>query len=141
MAKKVKSIVKVQIMAGKATPAPPIGPTLAQYGINIAEFCKQFNDKTRPMMGFKIPAEITVYEDRTFEFILKHPVASALVKKAAGVEKGSGKPNKNKAGTLTRAKLMEIAEQKLPDMNAYTVEQAAKILEGTAKNMGIEIID
>lgn len=141
MAKKVKALVKIQIMAGQATPAPPIGPSLAQHGINIAEFCKKFNDATRDKMGFRIPAVITVYEDRSYDFILKQPVASALIKKAAGVDKGSGKPNKSKAGKITKAKLKEIAQQKMADLNANDVEHAMKILAGTAKNMGIDVVD
>ncbi|MBP6890837.1 50S ribosomal protein L11 [Candidatus Parcubacteria bacterium] len=141
MAKKVKALVKIQIMAGQATPAPPIGPSLAQHGINIAEFCKKFNDATRDKMGFRIPAVITVYEDRSYDFILRQPVASALIKKAAGIEKGSGKPNKSKAGKITKAKLREIAQQKMADLNANDVEHAMNILAGTAKNMGIDIID
>lgn len=128
-------------MAGAATPAPPIGPSLAQHGINIAEFCKKFNDATRDKMGFRIPAVITVYEDRSYDFILRQPVASALIKKAAGVEKGSGKPNKAKVGKITKAKLKEIAEQKMADLNANDVEHAMKILAGTAKNMGIDVVD
>ncbi|HNZ83983.1 MAG TPA: 50S ribosomal protein L11 [Candidatus Pacearchaeota archaeon] len=141
MAKKVKALVKIQIMAGQATPAPPIGPSLAQHGINIAEFCKKFNDATRDKMGFRIPAVITVYEDRSYDFILRQPVASALIKKAAGIEKGSGKPNKSKAGKITKAKLREIAQQKMADLNANDVEHAMNILAGTAKNMGIDVID
>lgn len=141
MAKKVKALVKIQIMAGAATPAPPIGPSLAQHGINIAEFCKKFNDATRDKMGFRIPAVITVYEDRSYDFILRQPVASALIKKAAGVDKGSGKPNKAKAGKLSKAKLREIAQQKMADLNANDVEHAMNILAGTAKNMGIDIVD
>ncbi len=141
MAKKVKALVKIQIMAGQATPAPPIGPSLAQHGINIAEFCKKFNDATRDKMGFRIPALITVYEDRSYDFILKQPVASALVKKAAGVEKGSGKPNKSKVGKISKAKLREIAQQKMADLNANDVEHAMNILAGTAKNMGIDVVD
>jgi large subunit ribosomal protein L11 len=141
MAKKVKALVKIQIMAGAATPAPPIGPSLAQHGINIAEFCKKFNDATRDKMGFRIPAVITVYEDRSYDFILRQPVASALIKKAAGVEKGSGKPNKSKVGKITKAKLKEIAQQKMADLNANDVEHAMNILAGTAKNMGIDVVD
>ncbi len=141
MAKKVKALVKIQIMAGQATPAPPIGSSLAQHGINIAEFCKKFNDATRDKMGFRIPAVITVYEDRSYDFILRQPVASALIKKAAGIEKGSGKPNKSKAGKITKAKLREIAQQKMADLNANDVEHAMNILAGTAKNMGIDVID
>ncbi|MDP2909597.1 MAG: 50S ribosomal protein L11 [bacterium] len=139
MAKKIKSIVKIQINAGQANPAPPIGPSLAPHGINISDFCKQFNDATKDKMGFKIPAEVTIYEDRTFTFKLKQPPASNLLKKTAGIEKGSGMPNKKKVGSITKAQLKEIAEKKMPDLNADTVEQAMKIIGGTARNMGIEI--
>lgn len=141
MAKKIKSIVKVQIAAGKATPAPPIGPSLAPHGINLSEFCARFNDMTKDQMGFVIPAEITVYEDRTYDLRLKKPPASDLIKKAIGIEKGSGVPNKTKVGKITRAQLKEIAEKKLSDLNTTDIDQAAKMIEGTAKNMGVEIID
>lgn len=139
MAKKVKSIVKVQIQAGKATPAPPIGPSLAPHGINISEFCQKFNEATKNMGAFKIPVEIKVYEDRTYAFILKQPPASDLIRKAAGIEKGSGTPNKTKVGKITRAQLREIAKTKLPDLNTQDVDQAMKIIEGTAKNMGVTV--
>lgn len=139
MAKKIKSIVKIQINAGQANPAPPIGPSLAPHGINIADFCKQFNDATKAQMGFKIPAVVTIYEDRTFTFVLKQPAASNLIKKAAGVEKGSGTPNKTKVGKISKSQLKEIAQRKMPDLNTDNVEQAMKILEGTARNMGIEV--
>ncbi len=139
--KKVKAIVKLQIPAGQATPAPPIGPALAPHGINIAEFCKQFNDATKQQAGFIIPVEVTVFEDRTYTFKLKQPPASELLKKAAGIEKGSGEPNKKKVGSITRAQLREIAQRKLPDLNTNDIEKAMKIIEGTAKNMGIEIKD
>jgi large subunit ribosomal protein L11 len=139
MAKKIKSIVKVQIQAGKATPAPPIGPSLAPHGINISEFCQRFNDATKNLVGFKIPAEIRVYEDRTYDFTLKQPPASDLIKKAAGVEKGSGAPNKVKVGKITRAQLKEIAQKKMPDLNTEDIEQAMKIIEGTAKDMGVTV--
>ncbi|MCX6765056.1 MAG: 50S ribosomal protein L11 [Candidatus Nealsonbacteria bacterium] len=139
MAKKVKSIVKVQIEAGKATPAPPIGPSLAPHGINLSEFCKQFNDMTKDQMGFVIPVEITVYEDRTYVLRLKKPPVSNLIKKAIGVEKGSGEPNKKKIGTITKAQIKEIAEMKMPDLNTDNLESAMKMVEGTAKNMGVEI--
>lgn len=139
MAKKVKSIVKVQIEAGKATPAPPIGPSLAPHGINLAEFCKKFNDMTKDQAGFVVPVEITVFEDRTYELKLKKPPASDLIRKAIGVEKGSGEPNKNKVGTITRAQIREIALKKMPDLNTTDVEQAIKTIEGTAKNMGVDI--
>jgi len=139
--KKIKAIVKLQIPAGQATPAPPIGPSLAQHGINIADFCQKFNDATKKNQGFKIPVEIKIYEDRTYDFILKQPPASDLLKKMAGIEKGSGMPNKTKVGKITRSQLREIAEKKMPDLNTDNLEQAMKIIEGTAKNMGIEIID
>lgn len=139
MAKKIKSIVKVQIEAGKATPAPPIGPSLAPHGINLSEFCKQFNDMTKDQMGFVIPVEITVFEDRTYVMRLKKPPVANLIKKAIGVEKGSGEPNKKKVGTITKAQIKEIAEMKMPDLNTDNLEAAMKMVEGTAKNMGVEI--
>ncbi len=141
MAKPIKTILKLQIEAGKANPAPPIGPALGQHGVNIQDFCKQFNDATKEMTGDVIPAEITVYEDRTFTFKLKTPPASALLKKAAGIEKGSGEPNRKKAGKVTKEDLRAIAEKKMVDLNANDVEAAMKIIAGTAKNMGIEIIE
>lgn len=137
--KKVKATIKLQIPAGKANPAPPVGPALAQHGLNIAEFCKKFNDETKNQQGFKVPVEITVYEDDTYDFRLKQPPTSELLKKAAGVEKGSGEPNKTKIGKITREQLRKIAEQKMPDLNTDDVEQAMKIIEATASNMGIEI--
>jgi large subunit ribosomal protein L11 len=139
MAKKVKKILVLQIQAGKATPAPPIGPSLAPHGINLAEFVKQFNDMSRPMMGFKVPVEITVYEDRSFSLKLKQPPASELLKKAAGIEKGSAQPNKKIVAKITKAQLKKIAEQKMPDLNAGTVDAAMKIIAGTARNMGIAV--
>src|SRR3989339_1802394 len=141
MAKPIKTILKLQITAGQANPAPPIGPALGQHGVNIAEFCKQFNDATKTMTGDVVPAEITIYEDRSFTFKLKTPPASALLKKAAGIEKGSGVPNKNKVGKVTKEDLRKIAERKMTDLNTDDLEQAMKIIAGTAKNMGIEIID
>ena len=138
--KKVKAIVKLQIPAGQATPAPPVGPALAPHGLNIGEFCQKFNEATKDKEGFTIPVEITVYEDRTYEFKLKSPPASELLKKAAGIEKGAGEPNRIKVGKITKAQLKEIAEKKMEDLNAENIEQAMKIIEGTAKNMGIEII-
>lgn len=137
--KKIKAIVKLQIQAGQATPAPPVGPVLAQHGLNISEFCQKFNDATKNNQGFIIPVEITVFGDRTYNFILKQPLASELLKKAAGIEKGSGEPNKTKVAKITKAQLKEIAKKKLPDLNADNIESAMKIIEGTAKNMGIEI--
>ena len=139
MAKEIKVIVKVQIEAGKANPAPPVGPALAQHGLNIAEFCKAFNDATKDKMGYTIPAEVTIFKDRSYTFKLKTPLASQLLKKAAGVEKGSGEPNKKMVGKITKAQLKEIAEMKMPDLNTTDVEQAMKVIGGTAKNMGIEI--
>jgi large subunit ribosomal protein L11 len=137
--KKVKAVVKLQIPAGQATPAPPVGPTLAQHGLNISEFCQKFNDATKNNQGFKIPVEITVYVDRSYDFKLKQPPASDLLKKAAAIEKGSGEPNKAKVAKITRAQLRDIAQKKMPDLNTDDVEEAMKIIEGTARNMGIEI--
>ncbi len=139
MSKKIKTVIKLQIPAGQATPAPPVGPALAQHGVNIKEFCDKFNELTKNQAGFTIPAEITVYEDRTYEFKLKQPPTSELLKKAAGIEKGSGEPQKIKVGKITKEQLRKIAEQKMPDLNCDTIEAAMKIVEGTAKNMGITI--
>jgi len=139
MAKKIKTIIKLQIPAGKANPAPPIGPALGQHGLNIQEFCTKFNEATKNNMGDIIPAEITVFEDRTFTFILKTPPASDLLRKAAGVEKGAGNPLKDKVGKISKAKLREIAEKKMPDLNANDVEAAEKIIAGTARSMGVKI--
>ena len=139
--KQVKKVVKLQIAAGKANPAPPVGPALGQAGVNIQQFCSQFNDKTASMAGYVIPVEISVYEDRSFTFITKTPPASDHLKKAANVQKGSANPKKDKVGKISRAKLNEIAQTKLPDLNAYDVEAAAKIVAGTAKQMGIVIED
>jgi len=139
MAKKIKSVVKIQIKAAKATPAPPIGPSLAPHGINIADFCKRFNDATKTLGDFVIPAVITVYEDRTYEFILKQPPVADLIKKAVGIEKGSGKPNLVKVGKITKDQIRKIAEQKMPDLNTKDIEAAMRTVEGTAKNMGLEI--
>lgn len=141
MAKVIKTTLKLQISAGQANPAPPIGPALGQHGVNIAEFCKQFNEATKDMTGDVVPAEITIFEDRSFTFRLKTPPASALIKKAAGVEKGSGTPNKAKVGKITRAELRKIAERKLPDLNTDNLDQAEKIISGTARQLGIEIVD
>lgn len=141
MAKQIKAVVKIQIPAGKATPAPPIGPALAQHGLNIAEFCKNFNDATKDKMGYTIPAEVTIFVDRSYTFILKTPLAAELLKKAAGIEKGSGEPNKKKVGKVTKAQVREIAEKKLEDLNTKDIEQAMKIIAGTAKNMGIEVVN
>jgi large subunit ribosomal protein L11 len=139
MAKKVRAIVKVQAPAGKATPAPPIGPALGQHGINIMAFVKEFNERTAAQAGLVIPAEITVFEDRSFTFITKTPPAPDLLKKAAGVEKGSGVPNRTKVGTVSRAKIREIAELKMQDLNANDVAAAEKMIEGTARSMGLEV--
>jgi len=139
MAKKIKTVIKLQIPAGKANPAPPVGPALGQHGLNIQEFCVKFNEQTKDKGTDIIPAEITVYEDRTFDFILKTPPASDLLRKAAGVEKGAGNPLKDKVGTITKDKLRELAEKKLPDLNANDIEGAEKIIAGTARSMGIKI--
>jgi len=139
MAKKAKAIVKLQIPAGQATPAPPIGPSLAQHGINISEFCQRFNAETEKQKGWLIPVEIKVYEDRSYEFKLKQPPVSELIKKTIGIEKGSGEPNRTKVGSISRAQLKEIAQRKMEDLNADDIEAAIKIVEGTAKSMGIEI--
>lgn len=139
MAKKIKAIVKLQIPAGAANPAPPVGPALATKGVSIMDFCQKFNEMTKAMVGFTIPVEITVFEDRTFSLTLKQPPASDLLKKAAGIEKGSGEPQKIKVGKITRAQLREIAQKKMPDLNAGSLEAAEKIIEGTARSMGIEI--
>jgi large subunit ribosomal protein L11 len=141
MAKKVVEVLKLQIPAGKANPSPPVGPALGQRGINIMEFCKAFNEKTKDMMGFTIPVEITVFSDRSFTFITKQPPATDLLKKAAGITKGSSNPLKDKVGKITKAQLKEVAEKKLPDLNTDDVEVAMKILAGSARSMGIEIVD
>ncbi len=139
MAKKIIKIVKVTAPAGKATPAPPLGPTLGQAGVNIGDFTKKFNEATKNMMGDMIPVVITVYEDRTYDFKLKTPPTSSLILKALGKEKGSGKPNTEKVGKLSKAQLKEIAEKKMPDLNANDVEAAMKIVAGTARQMGVEV--
>ena len=141
MAKKVKAVVKLQIPAGKANPAPPVGPALGQHGVNIMGFCKEYNARTRPQMGEIIPVEITIYQDGSFTFVTKTPPASALLLKAAGIKKGSSEPNKLKVGTVTRAQLKEIAELKLKDLNAYKIESAMAMSQGTAVSMGLEIAD
>jgi large subunit ribosomal protein L11 len=140
MAKKIKTIIKLQIEAGKANPAPPIGPALGQHGLNIAEFCTKFNAATAKMAGDVIPAEITVFEDRTYTFVLKTPPAAELLKKAAGIEKGSGKPLQEKVGKVTRTQIREIAEKKMPDLNANDIDAAMRIIEGTARQMGLEVV-
>ncbi len=139
MAKKVIQLIKLQIPAGKANPAPPIGPALGQHGLNIQDFCKQFNDRTKELGDTIVPVEITVFEDRSFTFILKTAPAAELIKKAIGLKKGSGVPNKEKVGVLSQAKLREIAEKKMPDLNANSVEQAMRLIAGTARSMGVTV--
>lgn len=139
MAKAIKTIIKLNLKAGEANPSPPVGTALGPHGVNIQQFCVQYNEKTKDHKGDVIPAEITIYEDRTFEFKLKTPPASELIKKAAGVEKGSGVPHKEKVGTITNAQAREIAGKKMVDLNAYDVEQGAKIIAGTARSMGITV--
>jgi large subunit ribosomal protein L11 len=141
MAKKLVKVVKVQAAAGKATPAPPLGPALGPTGINIAGFCKEFNERTASQAGLIIPVEISIYSDRSFTFVCKTPPAAVLLKKAAGIETASGKPNTEKVGKVTRAKVREIATTKMPDLNANDVEGAMRIVEGTARSMGIEIVE
>jgi large subunit ribosomal protein L11 len=139
MAKEIKTIVKIQIPAGQANPAPPVGTALGPHGLNLQDFCARFNEATKDKIGNIIPAEVTIYKDRTFEFKLKTPPAADLLKKATGIEKGSGVPQKNKVGKVTKKQIREIAETKMTDLNANDVEAAMKMIEGTAKNMGIEI--
>lgn len=139
MAKKIKTTIKLQCPAGKANPAPPVGPALGQHGLNIMDFCNKFNEATREMGNTVIPAIITVYEDRTFDFILKQPPASILLKQAAKIEKGAANPLKDKMGTISKMQLREIASKKMPDLNATDLDQAEKIIAGTAKSMGIKI--
>lgn len=141
MAKKVVGFVKLQIPAGKANPSPPVGPALGQKGVNIMDFCKQFNARTADKAGMIIPVVITVYSDKSFTFITKTPPASDLLKKAAKIEKGSGEPNKNKVGKVTKAQIKEIAELKMPDLNANDLDAAMRIIAGTARSMGIEVVD
>ena len=141
MAKKVSAVVKLQIPAGKANPAPPVGSILGPHGVNIMGFCKEFNEKTKDQPGMIIPAEITIYEDRSFSFILKTPPAAVLLKKAAGLEKASDNPLRNKVGQVTRAQVQEIAELKMPDLNASDIESAMRIIEGSARSMGIVVVD
>ncbi|TMK99374.1 MAG: 50S ribosomal protein L11 [Actinobacteria bacterium] len=138
--KKVLAVVKLQIRAGQATPAPPVGTALGQHGVNIMEFCRQYNEATQQYMGQVIPVELTIYEDRTFSFFTKQPPASELLKQAAGLEKASGEPNRNKVATLSRSQIREIAQRKMPDLNATDLEAAMKIIEGTARSMGIEVM-
>ena len=141
MAKKVVGFIKLQCNAGKATPAPPVGPALGQHGVNIMQFCKEFNERTAKQVGLIIPVEITVFADRSFTFICKTPPAAILLKKAAGLETASGEPNKKKVAMLNRAKVQEIAELKMADLNAGSLETAVSMIEGTARSMGIDIID
>jgi large subunit ribosomal protein L11 len=141
MAKKVVAVIKLAISAGKANPAPPIGPALGQHGVNIMMFCKEYNARTADQAGMVVPVEISVYEDRSFTFILKTPPASKLIAKAAGIETGSGEPNKKKVGKITRAQLEDIAKTKMPDLNANDINAAMNIIAGTAKNMGVTIVD
>jgi len=141
MAKPIIGKIKLEISAGQANPAPPVGPALGQHGVNIMEFCKAFNSKTKDQEGMIIPVVITVYKDRSFTFITKTPPAAILLKKAANIEKGSNEPNREKVGKVQRRKIREIAKLKMPDLNAVDIESAMKIIEGTAKNMGLEIID
>ena len=141
MAKKVSKIVKLQVVAGKANPAPPVGPALGQAGVNIMGVCKEFNERTKDKAGLIIPVEITVFEDRSFTFITKTPPAAVLLKKAAKIDKASGEPNKNKVAKLPRAEAMKIAESKMEDLNAADIEAATRMIEGTARSMGIEIVD
>lgn len=140
MPKKVVAVVKLQIPAGKATPAPPVGPALGQHGVNIMEFCKSYNERTASMTGTIVPVEITVYADRTFSFVTKTPPASVLLRQAAGVEKGSGEPNKTKVGKVTRDQIRQIAEQKMRDLNAHDLDAAMRMIEGTARSMGIQVV-
>jgi large subunit ribosomal protein L11 len=141
MAKKVVAIVKLALDAGKANPAPPVGPALGQHGVNIMAFCKDYNAKTQDQVGTVIPVEISVYEDRSFTFVLKTPPASVLIKKAAGIAAGSNEPNKKKVGSITKAQLAEIAKTKMPDLNANDLDAAMNIVGGTARNMGVTITD
>lgn len=141
MAKKIKALVKLQVPAGKANPTQPVGPALGQYGVNIMEFCKAYNERTQKQVGDIIPVEITIFEDRTFSFICKTPPTSSLIIKAAKIEKGSGEPNKNKIGKLTKNQVIEIAKIKMPDLNAVDIEGAVKIVEGQARSMGVEVMD
>jgi large subunit ribosomal protein L11 len=138
--KKVLALVKLQIRAGQATPAPPVGTALGQHGVNIMEFCRQYNEQTQPYAGQVIPAELTIYEDRSFSFITKQPPAAELIKQAAGLEKGSGEPNRTKVAKLTQDQLRTIAEQKMADLNANDVEMAMRIIAGTARSMGVEVV-
>jgi large subunit ribosomal protein L11 len=139
MAKKVLTLIKLQIPAGAANPAPPVGPALGQHGVNIMEFCKAFNERTQGDAGTIIPVEITVYEDRSFEFITKTPPAAVLIKEAAGIDKGSGEPHLNKVGTISMTQVRQIAERKMPDLNANDIDAASRIIAGTARSMGVDV--
>jgi len=139
MPKKITALIKLALPAGKATPAPPVGPALGQHGVNIAAFCKEYNARTTDKTGLIIPVEISVYEDRSFTFVLKTPPASVLIQKAAGISSGSAEPNRKKVGSISRDQLRQIAETKMPDINANDIDAAMKIIEGTAKNMGVTI--
>jgi large subunit ribosomal protein L11 len=141
MAKKVVAIIKLALPAGKANPAPPVGPALGQHGVNIMAFCKEYNARTSDQAGMVVPVEISVYEDRSFTFVLKTPPASVLITKAAGIERGSNEPNRKKVGSITRDKLREIAQIKMPDLNANDIDAAMKIVEGTARNMGVTVTE
>ena len=141
MAKKVAAVIKLQVPAGKANPAPPVGPALGQHGVNIMAFTKEFNERTKKDAGLVIPVVITVYADRSFTFITKTPPAAVLIKKACGIDKASGEPNKNKVAKITNEQVRKIAETKMPDLNASTVETAMKMVAGTARSMGIEVVD
>jgi large subunit ribosomal protein L11 len=140
VAKKVRAIIKLQIPAGQANPAPPVGPALGQHGVNIMEFCKAYNAQTQDKTGTIIPVDITVFEDRSFTFVVKTPPAAVLIRQAIGIEKGSGEPNRTKVGTITGDQVRAIAEKKLGDLNAHDVDQAARIIEGTARSMGVEVV-
>ncbi|MGQ9622565.1 MAG: 50S ribosomal protein L11 [Candidatus Caldatribacteriaceae bacterium] len=141
MAKKVVAMVKLQIPGGMATPAPPVGPALGQHGVNIMEFCKAFNAQTEKDRGVLTPVEVTIYSDRSFTFVCKTPPASFLIRQALGIEKGSGEPNRVKVGKITRSKIREIAEKKMPDLNTADIEAAMRIIEGTARSMGVEVVE
>ena len=141
MAKKITALVKLQVPAGKATPAPPIGPALGQHGVNIPGFCKEFNDRTAKQAGLIIPVVITIYQDRSFSFITKTPPAPILIKKACGIESGSGRPNRDKVAQITQAQVKEIAEAKMPDLNTESVESAMRMVAGTARSMGVTVVD
>lgn len=141
MAKEITGVIKLQASGGQATPAPPIGPALGQHGVNIGQFVSQFNERTKDLNGTTVPIEITVYADKSFDFIVKSPPAAVLLKQEAGLAKGSGEPNTNKVGSVTKAQVRKISETKMDDLNAFDLDQADKIIEGTARSMGIEVVD